>query len=61
MSQPTILIVDSNSGNVRRLGEAISKVLLGNIVHWEDGESGVMWVGANDCDLCILSYELQNR
>lgn len=58
MSQPRILIVDSNPRRVHQLRDAFSTTLLPQPLHKQDGESAVLWIGAHACDLCILSYEL---
>jgi CheY-like chemotaxis protein len=53
-----ILIVDNNSRRAGTLRDAIAGSGLPAPVHREDGESAVVWVGANECDLCVLSYAL---
>jgi DNA-binding NarL/FixJ family response regulator len=59
MSHPRILLVDGDRKRARYLGDAIVTATMVNPVHREDGESAVLWVGANKCDLCVLSYELR--
>jgi DNA-binding NarL/FixJ family response regulator len=57
MMQQRLLLVDNNLRRVRKLRDAISNVMLPPPVHRNDGESAVLWVGANECDLCIISHE----
>jgi DNA-binding NarL/FixJ family response regulator len=58
MKQQRRLLVDSNPRRVQELRDAMANVMLPPPVHREDGESAVLWVGANACDLCIISHEL---
>lgn len=58
MSQPRILLVDQDPQRARYVSDALSLTTLANTVHRQDGESGVLWVGANECHLCVISYEL---
>lgn len=58
MTDARILIVESHAGTARRLNEAFSASTLPTPIHRPDGESAVLWVGAHECDLCILNSDL---
>ena len=58
MPQQRILLVDGNTRRADALRESISGQMLPAPIHREDGESAVLWAGANPCDLCIIAYEL---
>lgn len=58
MKQPRILLVDNNQARVQAVRDALSGAMLPQPIFREDGESAVLWVGANNCDLCVISYEL---
>ena len=58
MSQPRILLIDQNPQRARYISDALSLATSANTVQRQDGESGVLWAGANECQLCIISWEL---
>jgi len=58
MSQPTILLVEDDLAVARRMASAITAHLLATIIHVPSGEAAVLWVGAHDCDVCLLDYDL---
>jgi DNA-binding NarL/FixJ family response regulator len=58
MNQNHILIVDNHAKRTQHLRNAITGVALTRPAHQPDGESAVIWTGANECDLCIICYEL---
>jgi DNA-binding response OmpR family regulator len=58
MTQQRILLVDANKARAHQLRDAIVRAQLPSPISRDDGESAIMWVGLNDCSLCIISYEL---
>ncbi len=58
MSQQRVLLVDGNPERATYIRNTLSFKTTANIAHRQDGESGVLWAGANECQLCIISYEL---
>ncbi len=57
MKQPKILLVDPNQGRTQMIRDAVSGVMLVQPIHRPDGEAAVLWSGANECDLILMSYE----
>lgn len=58
MQAPTLLLVTSDAKEARKISEAFTELSLPLPEIREDGHSAALWAGANDCDLCILRYEL---
>lgn len=58
MNHKRILLVDGDIQRAQVLSDAISGAILTQPIHREDGESAVIWTGANECDLCLIGYEL---
>jgi DNA-binding NarL/FixJ family response regulator len=58
MDQAKVLIVDAKSKRATALRDAVGEVTRSTPVLREDGESAVLWLAANPCEMCILSYEL---
>jgi DNA-binding NarL/FixJ family response regulator len=59
MSQPVVLLVEDDVAIARRIAVAIETSVLGSRpVHVTSGEDAVLWIGANDCDICLLDYDL---
>ena len=59
MSQPLILLVEDDAQHARSIIGAIeSRVLGSTTIHVKNGEEAVLWVGANDCALVLLDYDL---
>ena len=58
MSQPTILLVEDEPAVASRIRTAIATHFYSAVAHVTSGESAVLWVGANSCDLCLLDYGL---
>lgn len=59
MSQPVILLVEDDATVARRIASSIETRVLGSrTVHVTTGEQAVLWIGAHDCDICLLDYDL---
>ncbi len=59
MSQPVILLVEDDKALARRIASAVETRILGSrVIHVTSGEEAVLWVGANDCSVCLLDYDL---
>lgn len=59
MSHPVILLVEDQPALARRITGAIETRILGcRVMNVTSGEEAVLWVGANDCALCLLDYDL---
>ena len=59
MSQPVILLVEDDPAVARRIAGAIETRILGSrLMNVTSGEEAVLWVGANECDVCLLDYDL---
>lgn len=59
MSGPVILLVEDDNALARRITNAIETRVLGSRpVHVTSGEEAVLWVGAHDCAVCLLDYDL---
>ncbi len=59
MSQPVILLVEDDVAVARSISSAIETRIIGSrLIHVRTGEEAVLWVGANDCDVCLLDYDL---
>lgn len=57
MKPPKILLIEPNQGRAQLIRDALAGVMLTQPTHRPDGESAVLWAGANECDLLIMSYE----
>ena len=58
MHQPRVLVVDDNERRAQEVRNALAGTMLLQPIHRHDGESAVLWIGANECALCVISYEL---
>lgn len=58
MNRFTILMVGGDLVQLDRMSRALHRLSLPRPVHLPKGESAILWVGAHDCDLCLLDYRL---
>jgi CheY-like chemotaxis protein len=59
VSQPVILLVEDDKALARRITSALETRIIGSRpIHVASGEEAVLWVGANDCSVCLLDYRL---
>ncbi len=59
MSQAVILLVEDDVAVARRISNAIETRIIGSRpVHVATGEQAVLWIAANECDVCLLDYDL---
>lgn len=56
--QPIVLLVEDNAKHARVVARVAERLAMPYPVHVTSGEDGVLWVGANQCDLCLLDYDL---
>lgn len=55
---PIVLLVEEDSRQAALISQAIERLALPTPRHTRSGEDAVLWVGANNCDLCLLDYQL---
>lgn len=58
MGNPVILLVESDNSAVQSIVAAFDRRLIPRPVHVTSGEEAVLWIKANACDACLLSYQL---
>lgn len=58
MPRSVVLAVTSDEQYYRRMCAELDRLLVPRPVLVPNGEDAVIWVGANNCDLCIIDYDL---
>lgn len=55
---PVVLLIEDNTKQARLISQAIERLALPAPRHIARGEDAVLWIGAHDCDMCVLDYQL---
>ena len=58
MSRDVVLLVEDNREQARLVAQALGAVGLRAPIHAPTGEAAVLWVGAHDCGVVLLDYDL---
>jgi DNA-binding NarL/FixJ family response regulator len=58
LSQPVILLIMDDAKQTAAIARAIEAATMHRPLHVAKGESAVLWAGANDCDVCVVDYDL---
>ena len=58
MAELVVLIVDSDANAAAQVARSIAALGLRRPLIVDSGESAVLWIGANACDICVLDYRL---
>ncbi len=58
MPRPVILALIDDPAYFRTMIQMMDRLLMPRPVHFQRGEDAILWVAANQCDICIIDYEL---
>ncbi|MGH2409840.1 MAG: response regulator [Chloroflexota bacterium] len=58
-NRPSTLVVEGNTDQVKQIAETMVTHGLPAPTHVRTGEEAVAWVGAHECDICVVAYALR--